>query len=173
MKPPFEDAEERGKASAAELPIPRHLREYFQVLPGNNDEYRVRGQMVCGCKNQSFLLHESDDKGIVKLQCSACSQMILLFDEGKHGWDGFVCKMDFLNRPQSFKRQICSRCAADQFEIAVQVQSQGKRDFFEECASQDASFTMEDWVDAFEWIVIETTCTACRTFEVWREYETM
>jgi hypothetical protein len=110
---------------------------------------------------------------IVKLGCKKCNVEIIIFDEGRHGWNGFVCKDDFLDRSQAFQIVLCEKCEADTFKVMVKISSQGKQDFIEECISNDDSFTVEEWVDGFELITISLKCAECGYTEEWMECETM
>lgn len=98
---------------------------------------------------------------------------VLLFDSGKHGWNGYVCKDDFLNRELPFKQYHCSKCKEDTFKIKVHISSQGKQDFVEECVSNEDSFSPDEWVDGFEWIKVSLTCKNCEEEEQWADVETM
>ncbi|WP_173714823.1 hypothetical protein [Clostridium beijerinckii] len=56
----------------------------------------------------------------------------------------------------------------------MEIYSQGKQDFVDECVSNDDSFSEEDWVDGFEWICISLSCIECSNHNKnWMEHETM
>ena len=98
----------------------------------------------------------------------------VIFDSGKHGWNGFVCGDDFLNRELPYNKYHCSNCKEDCFKVLVHISSQGKEDFIDECLSTDDSFSVEDWVDAFEWISISLICENCGELsKEWLDAETM
>ena len=159
-----------------ELPIPRHLKNFLHLI-GDNNEYSVSGTIRCKCGSKSFYIYESNNKKIVKVTCSECGKDILLFDEGKHGWNGFVCKDDFLDRNKPFILTECDKCNNSKFNIKITIESQGKEDFIEECGINDdinSDFKESDWVDAFEWINISITCLNCRKEQLeWCQCETM
>lgn len=156
-----------------EYPIPKHIKDFFQLVGTNNNEFEAKGNIKCSCCSEAFIVYQSNDKMIVKLICQKCNKEIIIFDEGRHGWNCFVCKDDFLDRAQPFEKVICEKCEADTFGVLVMISSQGKQDFIDECTSNDDSFTEDDWVDGFEWINISLRCVACDYTEEWMECETM
>ena len=156
------------------LPIPAHLRAIMHPIGNSNNEFQVTGKIECLCGSEAFEIWESNDRQIVKIVCKKCKSEFLLFDSGKHGWDGFVCGDDFLDREMPFEKYLCSKCAEDNFNVIVRISSQGKEDFEEECLSNDDSFTLEDWVNAFDWITISLSCEKCGLHEKeWLDMETM
>lgn len=157
-----------------DLPIPTHLQEYLTLSGQRNSEYDVSGSIRCSCGNESFEIRESNSRNIIKLTCSECRKEILLFDAGKHGWDGFVCKSDYLDRSLPFEKFICPRCNQDRFHVSVHISSQGKQDFLTECVENDESFTLDDWVDGFEWFTASVHCSDCDFQDnEWADIETM
>jgi hypothetical protein len=73
-----------------------------------------------------------------------------------------------------FEKVICEKCKEDAFVISMEIYSQGKQDFVDECVSNDDSFSEEDWVDGFEWICISLSCIECSNHNKnWMEHETM
>lgn len=158
-----------------ELPIPTHLQNYLTPAGNKNNEYEVTGKMHCDCGSDCFEIWESNDREIIKLICKNCNQEILLFDAGKHGWNGFVCKDDdFLDRSAPFIKYCCKKCRSDAFHVTTYISSQGKQDFIDECVSNDDSFIPDDWIDSFEWITVSLTCCHCEnTDKDWLDCETM
>lgn len=156
------------------FPIPTHLQPFLTIIGEENSEYEVTGAIHCSCNCEQFEVWESNDRHIVKLICKQCGEEIIILDSGKHGWDGFVCKNDFLERTLPYKKYSCPDCEQDVFKILVWISSQGKQDFLDECVSNDDSFSLEDWVDGFEWIRISVSCTTCSFEEEdWVDLETM
>lgn len=156
-----------------EYPIPKHIKDFFQLVGDNNNEFEAKGIIECSCGSETFSAYQSNNKMIVKLICKECNKEIIIFDEGLHGWNGFVCKDDFLDRSQAFEKVICEKCETDAFGVLVMISSQGKQDFIDECTSNDDSFSEDDWVDGFEWINISLRCAECDYTEEWMECETM
>jgi len=103
----------------------------------------------------------SNDQLIVKAVCKKCNEEHLLFDSGKHGWNSFVCGDDFLNRDKPYDKYSCSDGGEEIHNVITRICSQEKEDFIEECLLNDDSFSLEDWVDAFEWINISLECEKC------------
>lgn len=156
------------------FPIPMHLQAIMLPVGNSNSELEVTGKIKCPCDSEAFEIWESNDRQIVKIVCKKCKTEFVLFDSGKHGWNGFVCGDDFLDREVPFEKHLCSKCAEDIFSVVVRISSQGKKDFKEECLSNDDSFTLDDWVNAFEWITISLFCKKCGlTNKEWLDMETM
>lgn len=157
-----------------DLPIPTHLQLFFTPIGEKNTEYEVNGTIHCTCGNEQFEVWESNGRQIVKLVCKQCDKEITILDSGKHGWDGFVCKDDYLDRTLPYQKYNCPKCGCDIFDVNVYISSQGKQDFFEECVSHDDSFSLDDWINGFEWIRISISCEKCSCKEVdWVDLETM
>lgn len=158
-----------------DLPIPTHLQQYLIPIGEKNSEYEVTGKIKCICGNEKFEVLESNERHIIKVVCSHCGKEILLFDAGKHGWNGFVCNdEDYIDRTLPCKKYTCSKCNRDTYTITVYISSQGKEDFIEECVSFDDSFSANDWIDGFECIAISLSCEACNSIEEnWAVIETM
>ena len=156
------------------LPIPMHLQDIMIPVGNSNSELEVTGIIKCPCGSEIFEIWESNDRQLVKIVCKECKTEYILFDSGKHGWNGFVCGDDFLDREMPFEKHLCSECAEDVFGVVVRISSQGKEDFKEECLSNDDAFTLEDWVNAFEWITISLSCKKCvLSDKEWLTLETM
>lgn len=157
-----------------DLPIPTHLQGYFTPARGSN-EYETEGTIRCTCGSGTFSVKESNGRQIVEGICAGCGKEILLFDIGKHGWNGFVCHEDFLvDRSLPLQKQHCPEFGAHVFHISMSIFSQGKQDFLEECVAFDSNFSPEDWVDGFECISIFLECASCGcALEEWGPFETM
>lgn len=157
-----------------DLPVPTHLQQHLKPVGEKNSEYEVTGTIQCACGNEIFEVWESNERLIIKLICKQCGREIGLLDAGRHGWNGFVCKDDFLDRTLPLRKYRCPRCKKDAFSITVFLSSQGKQDFLDECVAHDDSFSADDWVDGFEWITVSLFCNKC-TFQEkdWVDLETM
>ena len=157
-----------------DLPIPKHLQEIIYPIGMKNSEFEVTGEVRCTCGCKSFEIWESNDRQLVKTVCENCKKEYLLFDSGKHGWNGFVCGDDFLDREMPLKQYGCSKCKEYDFSIVICISSQGKADFEEDCLLNDDSFTLNDWINAFDWITISLSCKKCgATDRKWLDFETM
>ena len=156
-----------------DLPIPTHLQPFFSLVGDENNEYEVTGTVHCSCGYEEFEVWESNDCQIVKLKCKKCGKEIVVLDTGKHGWEGFVCNDDFLDRTLPFNKYVCDKCKEDSFKVTINITSLGKEDFISECVSNDDSFSEEDWVNGFEWIKISLSCDNCSYEDDWVDLETM
>jgi len=156
------------------LPIPTHLQNILIPIGESNSEREVTGKIRCTCGGEAFALRESNGRQIVNAVCKACGREHLLFDQGKHGWDGFVCGADFLDREQPLQPYPCPECKKESFGIVMRISSEGEQDFAEELLSHDGSFAREDWVNAFAWITVSLSCEECgHTDSEWLDLETM
>ena len=145
-----------------DYPIPSHLRGLLIPSEGeDNCEFQITGTLRCSCGCEVFSVRESNDGMIAQLNCRDCGREIELFDAGKHGWNGFVCHMDTLDRQEQIWNVACDECKGNHFRVSVWISSQGREDFLAECVANDASFREEDWADAFEWIQVSLECTGC------------
>lgn len=158
-----------------DYPIPKHLQDFLIPLPEeDNCEFQVTGRIRCTCGCDRFSVSESNEGMIADLTCRECGREIALFDAGKHGWNGFVCHLDPLDRTQSKWKAVCDECKSDTFRVKVWISSQGREDFLSECVANDPSFHEEDWVEAFEWIQASLECANCGIdIETWLDCETM
>lgn len=157
-----------------DLPIPTHLKSLLLPIGNNNSEFEVTGIIKCHCGSENFEISESNEKQLLKIVCKNCKKEFILFDSGKHGWNGFICGDDFLDREMPLEQVCCSKCGENTFGLIVHISSQGKKDFSEECLANDDSFSLKDWVDAFEWITVSVSCIKCNHSENnWLDFETM
>lgn len=76
-----------------EYPIPNHIKDFFQLVGTNNNEFEVKGSIKCSCGSETFSVYQSNDKMIVKLICHKCNKEIIVFDEGRHGWNVRQCNV--------------------------------------------------------------------------------
>lgn len=163
-----------NSGNSVDYPIPTHLKEYLTLIGEENSEYEIAGSIHCSCGCEQFEVWESNECRSVKLKCMQCGKEIVVFDSGKHGWNGFVCKDDFLDRTLPFNKYNCPECNQNSFRVAVFISSQGKQDFLDECVSNDDSFSPDDWVDGFDWIRISLQCVQCSFKDKeWASLETM
>jgi hypothetical protein len=172
------------------LPLPRHLKDILKPTGDDNNEYSVKGKIICDCGSESFFINfvgdateykidkvikEIEHNGqfflIVKANCCHCGKTFLIFDKALHGWDGFVCKMYANDLPSpEFNTWRCNRCGNDKHSLTVKINSQGQDNITEEAGE---GFDRNDWTEAFEWITIQTTCNSCGEInKEWISFET-
>ncbi|WP_022779468.1 hypothetical protein [Butyrivibrio sp. AE3009] len=157
-----------------DLPVPSHLDEYLLLNGAKNDEFHAEGLLRCKCGCTKFKLYSSNERQIVQARCDSCGEIIIVFDSGKHGWNGFVCKDDYNDRNEPMEQYICEKCGEDVFVVEVSISSQGKQDFLDECVANDDSFSERDWREAFEWISLSVSCWNCKKHvKNWLDAETM
>lgn len=164
----------RGRPDKSDLtlPIPTHMKSIFLPI-GENSEFAAAGIIRCPCGCERLRIYESNDRHIIRIACDRCGEEYLLFDSGRHGWNGFVCGDDWLDRESLPEQFFCPKCRTNVFGITVRISSQGRKDF-EENAGNDMPFSSEDWVNAFDWITVSLVCEKCgRTDKKWLDTETM
>ena len=173
------------------LPIPKHLKDILVPMGAENCENRVNGviRCTCGCEFFHVNFYANIENGylqvceykegyalMVKITCKECAKEYLVFDSGKHGWNGFVCH-DGVSVPDDvLALWQCPKCSDDTHHMELCIMSQGKQDFIDESgiADGETGFSENDWVEAFEWITIGLNCYGCgHSDEKWVDYETM
>lgn len=102
-----------------ELPVPTHLKDILFPIGNDNNEFEVTGEIQCSCGNEYFEIWESNEQLIVKVICKQCKKEFVIFDSGRHGWNGFVCGDDFLNRELPYNKYHCSSCEEDGCKVIV------------------------------------------------------
>ena len=110
---------------------------------------------------------------VVSVECMKCKSNISVFDNTKHGWNGFIChdeNIDSAKRPL-YNEWICTECKSKSHDIEININSQGQKDFTQEAGDE---YEPNDWVEAFDWITIKTKCNSCnKEYNNWISYETM
>lgn len=154
-------------------PIPKHLKPYLIPDEGeDNCEFQVTGTLQCPCGCDRFHVRESNDGMLAELCCEDCGEEFLLFDAGKHGWNGFVCHEDPVDRTQPLWNAACEACRGDTFRVKVWISSQGREDYLAECG--ELAPEEDAWKEAFDWIQVSLTCTRCGVdMDNWLDFETM
>ena len=152
-----------------QLPIPAHIKEVFRAAKGSNSELEVSGEIICSCGKDRFIVTVFRDDGNIdgsylSAQCSECNKEFLIFDSNIHGWDGFVCKLQ-IERDENEKPALwkCEKCGGNGFRLHLKLSSRGKQDFVDSTKDEIANgvFNEDDWVNAFDWIIIDITCAHC------------
>jgi hypothetical protein len=174
------------------LPIPKHLENILIPFGKDNNEYQVIGHIQCNCGSKEFKIRFVGDSSeyleekvikvmsindhyflIVKATCKKCNKEHLLFDADIHGWNGFICHDEDESKAERLneKEWNCPDCNDNAFFIEIKINSQGKQDFVEEAGEE---YNPNDWINAFEWITINLTCSKCKKEnKEWISYETM
>jgi len=164
-----------SKQKSDEFPIPTHLRKIFIPTDDKNNEFKVIGIIRCSCGSECFQLkliaseikNELPMNGetlIMKSICNKCKKGYIIFDNNKHGWNGFIEGGDNDTVPdKELKEWNCPKCGNCGYNIKVSIQSNGKQDFIEESgiADGDDEFKKSDWVNAFSSITINLKCINC------------
>ena len=173
------------------LPIPRHLKDIMVTTGDENSENLVNGIIRCPCGCECFMIktyaevesgypqiceYKGDHALMIKSKCADCAKEFLIFDNSKHGWNGFVCHDGVTVPDNELKSWNCPKCTGDNHKLEISIMSQGKQDFVEETgiADGESEFSENDWIEAFEWITIGLTCFGCGYgIKKWIDYETM
>ena len=148
-------------------PVPDHLKPYFVPTGEENSELRVDGALRCKCGHVLFTPYLNEAGTIAAAKCRACGSKILLFHAGRHGWDGFVAKADYLYDLPSKLHPLdaCPACQAHTpLAIRMTITSYGKEDFIRDSELSDENgrpLREEDWVNAFSSFRLDVTCPQC------------
>ncbi len=172
------------------LPIPRHLLKIFKPNLKHCDEYNLEGHICCDCGCTAFyikLFADFDDENIphvrkykdgwsfvIQAVCKDCGQEWTIFDDSKHGYNGYVCHEAVSVPDSELKKFVCPDCKDSVFKINISIEAEDKEQFLEEVIAYEGDkFSEEDYVDAFNSITIDIECLHCRKKEIgWIAYET-
>lgn len=172
------------------LPIPRHLLKIFHPDIKHCNEYDLNGDIQCDCGCAVFyikLFADFDDKNIphvrkykngwgfvVHAVCKDCGQEWTIFDDSKHGYNGYVCHQAVPVPDSELKNFVCPECKDSVFKIDISIETEDKEQFLEEVvAYEEDNFSEDDYVDAFNSITIDIECLHCGKKEIgWIAYET-
>lgn len=175
------------------MPAPVHLRKCTVPVKAKCGETTYFAKVRCPCGGRDFeILHTgwlSDYRGdlipmvsefqgrtvfIVKAKCVACEKAHLLFDQERHGWNGYVC------RPQKAARSAkkppmtswtCKKCSGLPHSITVQVIGEDMETAIEE---SDGILTRRNWQEGFGALNLSNQCSTCgHKPKVWIQAETM
>ena len=173
------------------LPIPKHLSGILSSINEESDEFHVSGSIFCSCGCKDFYVkiyadikngypqvckYNEDYALVIKAVCKDCAKDHLIFDDSKHGWNGFVCHEGVTVPDEKLKNWNCPKCKSDIYNINLSINSHGKQDFIDELELEDGEtdFTEDEWIEAFDWITIDLKCLSCAYDDKkWIDYETM
>ena len=148
-------------------PIPDHLKPYLIPVGEDNSELRVTGALRCGCGCALFVPYVNEAGTIAAAKCRNCGTKILLLHAGRHGWDGFVAKADYLyDLPTKMHPIDACPCCEKRTPLAVKltITSFGKEDFIRDSELTDESgkkLREDDWVNAFSSFRMDLACPEC------------
>lgn len=172
------------------LPVPRHLKKIFQADPEKSDTYDLEGTLKCTCgcerfslKTYSFLRKDGclgvarckDGYALViQAECGGCGSSWLVFDMSRHGYNGYVCHEGAEAPDSELETYHCPECGKDSFLVEISIEVEDPEQFAEEVvAYEPETYSEEDYVDAFDWIVISAECSCCRhKIRDWVNFET-
>lgn len=174
------------------MPVPRHLQGLVRPKSPVVDEAPLDAEVVCACGSKLFSLWypgatrmsqgeripvvavmEERACFLIKAHCIKCARESLLFDMDFHGWNGFVChnKKDASLPRHPLTPWKCLNCGKGEHQASVQVHSQGREDFIQECGDD---FDEDRWPDGFGWFSMSIGCDSCgKVTTEWISYETM
>ncbi len=148
-------------------PIPDHLKPYLTPVGDDNSELQVCGLIRCKCGHTLFTPYINDAGTIAAARCQACGNKMLLFHAGRHGWDAFVAKADYLYDLPARLHPLC-KCPDCQEQTAlglkVYITSFGQEDFVRDSELSDEdgkALRREDWVNAFSSFRMDAVCPLC------------
>jgi len=160
-------------------PTPKHLKDLFVTDRKDSTEHELHGTVRCGCSSETFhplyVANRVEDRGQHFLQvvevgeqwfcrigarCASCGREHLLFDDHFHGWNGYVCtdaQVRLIQRPP-FQEWVCHKCGATTHRVALSIQGE---DIDSALTEGEDTLTEADWFEAFGWITVDVTCSAC------------
>lgn len=147
-----------------EYPIPTHLKHLLKVDMSKSDSNYLSGSIVCECGCDRFSIQHNENRkydpqipfdeqdGLkVIVNCKECEIEYVLFDESKHGFNGFVNEDCRTASNDSLNELSCKTCGSRYFFVNVGIEAEDKNQFVEECVNEfPERFTAEDYVDSFE-----------------------
>ena len=148
-------------------PIPDHLKPYLTPVGEGNSELHVHGAVHCSCGCALFTPYVNDAGTIAAAKCHQCGEKLLLFHAGRHGWDGFVAKADYLYDLSGKLKPItaCPHCyAVTPLVVMLTIASLGREDFIQGSELTDEhgrKLREEDWVNAFSSFRMDIVCPQC------------
>ena len=168
-----------------EYPIPTHLKHLLKVDMSKSDSNYLSGSIVCECGCDRFSIQHNENRkydpqipfdeqdGLkVIVNCKECEKEYVLFDESKHGFNGFVNEDCRTASNDSLKELSCKTCGSRYFFVNVGIEAEDKNQFVEECVNEfPERFTAEDYVDSFDWITITLCCANCNESVDWIDLE--
>lgn len=166
-------------------PIPTHLKNIFEIDESLSDMNNLSGKVVCNCGCAKFRIMQNEDKeydsslpygeqdGIkINAVCEQCGKILLLFDQATQGYDGFVCHDCKTASDESLTPLTCKKCGERVFSVKMEIEVEDQEQFIEECVTDNPDeFSPEDFVDAFNWIVVNIHCESCENEEEWIDLE--
>ena len=161
-------------------PLPKHLKKIFIVDKEETDSSNLIGKIRCTCGCEEFYIdtfssYYGEDKCIsfsedvegysllVRAECACCKKKWTIFDFSKHGFPGFVFgEGTAVNENEELIRYSCNKCNQKVFTIDVCIQPEDKEQFIDEnVIVHPDKFSENDYVEAFDWIVISLDCKKC------------
>lgn len=166
-------------------PVPTYLKSFFKVNETVSNISNLEGEIICDCGCTNFKIkHNKNRKYNVALPyaeqeglkiiviCKNCDKQILLFDEATQGFNGFVCHDCRSAQFETLQLLSCKNCSGSIFSIKLIIEVEDKEQFIEECVSEyPDKFCPDDFVDAFNWIVVTTHCNKCGHVNEWINLE--
>lgn len=169
-------------------PIPTHLTGWLAPDLKRSNPTRLAGCLRCPCGGKKLELRYVAEKVVnceprikhladaflrtltsdsyfffrISVKCVQCSRELVMFDADFHGWNGYVCSSEeqrSLPRPPN-AIWTCLKCGAGQHSISLTIEGEDQQTALEE---GEGILTRRDWFNAFGWITVDVTCTACGT----------
>ncbi len=157
-------------------PIPTHLKNLLSVDVPNSVDNGLSGNIICPCGCSNFNVYHNLNREYnpsipyveseslkVLLKCTSCNTSHILLDAATQGYDGFVCHDGVTAKDDTLEQYYCDSCESSDFQIYVDIEVEDYDQFIDECVEEfPDKFSPEDYVDAFNWIVITLTCNNCK-----------
>lgn len=181
---------ERLEEKEKKLPVPRHLEEIFLADADQETDYGLEGRLECTCGCGKFrlktygLVHEDGCLGVaryeegyalaIQAECRECKKIWPVFDMSRHGYNGYVCREGVEVPDSKLRTYHCPKCGKEEFLVEISLELEDREQFVEEVVAYEPDvYSEEDYVDAFDWIIIPVTCAGCgHRVKDWVNFET-
>lgn len=149
---------------------PKHLKGIFR--PTGRDDTEGYIVCTCGCKTFGMKYYGEPYKGYIRIQkvspyryglvvkavCTDCKNEWLLFDYGKHAYDGYICGDGEGVVIDDSELNDFTTEDDDAFEVKISFETDGEEQFLEDMVEnppEGMSFTLDDRPDIWSWVVID------------------
>jgi hypothetical protein len=175
------DWNSRAKEIKMKKLLPEHLMNLQGSLALSPSGDEVYCSLKCHCGSEKFhvlyagtVSENSEEPGIdqveingayfliIKVRCTLCESLHMVFDKDLHGWEGTVGRDEeqaALPRPP-VEEWLCSVCQEATFVTAVKINYMDPQQFMEESFGD---YDMSVWADAYSYIEFHCTCVECGT----------
>jgi hypothetical protein len=170
-------------------PVPLHLRDWLTGVTFEDEYLKGTVRCPCGCEQMELrtlgkthsdkdgspfpVVEEIDGEWyfIVEAKCAGCGREHVLFDNNRHGTDGFRGpKPGPTPPPRPLVSWKCIDCSSQIHTAEVLIVSDYEDRYFE--CKYHLEYGIDKWPEMFGWIDIRIACCKCGRRTGWVSYET-